>query len=62
MSDITILDGGMGQDLVRRSGRMPSGLWSCELMMERPDLVRAIHDDFFTAGARVATVNSHSFL
>lgn len=60
MSDITILDGGMGQELVRRTGRMPSGLWSCELMMERPDLVRAIHDDFFAAGARVATVNSYT--
>jgi len=60
MNDITILDGGMGQELVHRSGRMPSGLWSCELMMERPELVRAIHDDFFTAGANVATVNSYT--
>jgi len=60
MNNITILDGGMGQELVHRSGRVPSGLWSCELMMERPDLVRAIHDDFFAAGAHVATVNSYT--
>lgn len=60
MSKITILDGGMGQELVHRTGRTPTGLWSCELMMERPDLVRAIHDDFFAAGADVATVNSYT--
>lgn len=60
LGDIKILDGGMGQELVHRSGRMPSGLWSCELMMERPDLVRAVHDDFFAAGAHVATVNSYT--
>ncbi|ASP33586.1 homocysteine S-methyltransferase family protein [Labrenzia sp. VG12] len=60
MTKITILDGGMGQELVHRTGRTPTGLWSCELMMERPDLVSAIHDDFFAAGADVATVNSYT--
>jgi len=50
----------MGQELVHRTGRTPTGLWSCELMMERPDLVRAIHDDFFAAGADIATVNSYT--
>ncbi|MTI07575.1 homocysteine S-methyltransferase family protein [Roseibium denhamense] len=60
MSEITILDGGMGQELVRRSGRVPSGLWSCELMMERPDLVRAVHDDFLAAGADIVSVNSYT--
>lgn len=56
----TILDGGMGQELVRRSGLEPTGLWSTRIMMERPDLVRDIHADYFAAGAQVATTNTYA--
>jgi S-methylmethionine-dependent homocysteine/selenocysteine methylase len=58
---VTILDGGMGQELVRRSGRATS-LWSVQALLDDPDLVRAVHDDFFAAGAEVATTNSYSVL
>ena len=54
------MDGGMGQELVRRSGLQPTGLWSTRIMMERPDLVREIHDDFFAAGAEIATANTYA--
>jgi S-methylmethionine-dependent homocysteine/selenocysteine methylase len=57
---ITILDGGMGQELVRRSGDTPTGLWSTKIMLDRPELVRAIHDDYFAAGAEIATANSYA--
>ncbi|MGI9401466.1 MAG: homocysteine S-methyltransferase family protein [Rhizobiaceae bacterium] len=57
---VTILDGGMGQELVSRSGAKPTGLWATQIMMDRPELVRQIHDDYFAAGAEVATVNSYS--
>ncbi|MEM8836809.1 MAG: homocysteine S-methyltransferase family protein [Pseudomonadota bacterium] len=57
---ITLLDGGMGQELVHRSGEVPTGLWSTQIMMDRPNLVRAIHDDFFAAGAEIATTNSYA--
>lgn len=57
---ITIIDGGMGQELVSRSGATPTGLWSTQIMIDFPDLVREIHDDYFAAGAEVATVNSYS--
>jgi homocysteine S-methyltransferase len=57
---ITILDGGMGQELVARSGREPTGLWSTQVMLDRPELVRAIHDDFFAAGAEIATANTYA--
>jgi len=60
MDGITILDGGMGQELVHRSGQVPSGLWSAEIMIKQPDLVRAVHDDFFKAGAQIATANSYT--
>ncbi len=54
------MDGGMGQELVRRSGATPTGLWSTKIMMDQPELVREIHDDYFAAGAEVATVNSYA--
>jgi S-methylmethionine-dependent homocysteine/selenocysteine methylase len=57
---ITILDGGMGQELIARSQRTPTPLWSTRVMLDEPHLVRAVHDDFFSAGAMVATTNSYA--
>lgn len=57
---ITILDGGMGQELVSRAPDAPTPLWSTRVMLDHPDLVRAVHDDYFAAGAEVATVNSYA--
>lgn len=59
MGDITILDGGMGQELIRRAGKATS-LWSVQALLDAPDTVRTVHDDFFAAGAEVATVNTYS--
>lgn len=58
---LIILDGGMGQELVARAGRA-TPLWSVQALLDTPDLVRAVHDDFFAAGAEVATTNSYSAL
>lgn len=57
---ITILDGGMGQELVHRSGTPPTPLWATQVMIDRPDLVQAIHADYFAAGAQVATTNTYA--
>ena len=57
---ITILDGGMGQELMARSAAAPSPLWATKVLLEEPELVRAVHDDFFAAGATVATTNSYA--
>ena len=60
MADITLLDGGMGQELVARSGEAPTPLWSTQVMMDHPGLVRAVHEDYFRAGATVATTNTYA--
>lgn len=60
MTNITILDGGMGQELIHRYGKPPTPLWSTHVMMHEPDLVGIIHDDYFAAGAQVATTNSYA--
>ena len=57
---ITILDGGMGQELIARSAAEPTPLWATKMLLEEPTLVRAVHDDFFAAGAMVATTNSYA--
>ncbi|RUS61059.1 homocysteine S-methyltransferase family protein [Pseudorhodobacter sp. E13] len=60
MADITLLDGGMGQELVARSGRAPTPLWATQVMLDQPELVQQIHADYFAAGATVATTNTYA--
>lgn len=59
-SEIVLLDGGMGQELRRRSSRPASPLWSSQVMLDEPHLVTAAHRDFIDAGARVITANTYS--
>lgn len=59
--EITILDGGMGQELVRRAGQA-TPLWALKALLDAPDLVKAVHEDFFAAGADVATTNTYAVL
>ncbi len=57
---MTLLDGGLGQELVTRSTAKPTPLWSTRVMLDEPDLVRGVHDDFFAAGAEIATANTYA--
>jgi len=60
MTNITILDGSIGQELVNRSADNPDGLWSTRVLMDYPDLVREVHDDYFKAGAEIVTTNTYT--
>ncbi len=60
MAQITLLDGGMGQELLARTGDTPTPLWATQVMIDHPDLVRAIHSDYYAAGASVATTNTYA--
>ena len=60
MAQITLLDGSIGQELVKRDKGPATNLWSTSVMMEKPDLVRGVHDDYFAAGASVATTNTYA--
>lgn len=57
---ITLLDGGMGQELLRRSSRPITPLWSADIMLNEPILVRDLHRDFIQSGARVITLNTYT--
>lgn len=60
---VTLLDGGMGQELVLRAKRLGAEihpLWSAKVLIEKPSLVLNLHREFLEAGATVLTVSSYS--
>ncbi len=59
MTEIVLLDGGLGQELVRRSGDAPTNLWSTQVMVDHPGMVSALHAVYFAAGASLATTNTY---
>lgn len=60
MSEITLLDGGMGQELIRRAGGVATPLWSTQALLDDPGMVAAVHRDYAAAGATVASTNTYA--
>ena len=60
MTQITLLDGSIGQELVKRSKERPTPLWSTQVMIDHPELVGEVHSVYFDAGATVATTNTYA--
>lgn len=60
MTKITLLDGGIGQEIVRRAGARPTPLWSTQAMIDHPGVVQSVHRDYFDAGATIATTNTYA--
>ncbi|MFI7700930.1 homocysteine S-methyltransferase [Nonomuraea sp. NPDC049480] len=54
-----VLDGGLSTHLERLGADLSDDLWSARLLLERPELIRQAHADYFTAGADVATTASY---
>ena len=55
-----ILDGGMGQELLARSEREVTTMWSADIMLHEPNLVADLHYDFIQAGAQIITLNTYT--
>lgn len=60
MAEVVLLDGGMGQELIRRGGQPATPLWSTQLLIDRPGLVAEVHASYAEAGATVATTNTYA--
>jgi len=59
--DRTLLDGGMGQELLRRGiDADGNALWSANALLDAPDTVQAVHEDYLRAGADVITTNTYA--
>lgn len=59
---ISLLDGSIGQELVKRSGDRATPLWSTSVMIDHPEMVADVHGDYFRAGATIATTNTYAAL
>jgi S-methylmethionine-dependent homocysteine/selenocysteine methylase len=51
--ELVILDGGIGTEILRRNLT-----WSDHQVMDSPDAIRGLHEDYIRAGADVLTTNS----
>jgi len=56
--ELILLDGALGTELARRGIPTPLPLWSAQALLDAPDTVRAIHEDYVRAGADVITADT----
>ena len=54
------MDGGIGQEIYKRSQKPAHPLWSAKVMMDQPNIVKEVHQDFIKAGAHIITINSYT--
>ncbi|MFV9504252.1 MAG: homocysteine S-methyltransferase [Oscillochloridaceae bacterium umkhey_bin13] len=57
--DPLILDGALATELERRGCDLHDPLWSAKVLIEQPQLIQAVHHDYFAAGADVAITASY---
>ena len=55
-----ILDGSMGNELLKRANKPSSGLWSAQFLIDSPNLVKEVHQAYVDVGAQVITTNTYS--
>lgn len=55
-----IMDGGVGQELVKRNKKTPTPLWSAMAALEDPEILTNLHREFLEAGARLVTLNTYA--
>ncbi|MBI2332479.1 MAG: homocysteine S-methyltransferase, partial [Chloroflexi bacterium] len=56
---VAIIDGAMATELERRGCDLNDALWSAKVLLEQPELIRAVHLDYFNAGADFAITASY---
>ncbi|HWL68464.1 MAG TPA: homocysteine S-methyltransferase family protein [Geminicoccus sp.] len=61
-SGVTILDGGMGRELLRMGAPFRQPEWSALALIEAPELVGRAHRAFLDAGAQIVTTNSYALV
>ncbi|MGQ0648091.1 MAG: homocysteine S-methyltransferase [Gemmatimonadaceae bacterium] len=56
---LKVIDGGMATDLAARGFDVSGDLWSAQLLVDAPEAIELVHDDYFEAGADVAITASY---
>lgn len=54
-----VLDGALATELERRGSDLADPLWSAKVLVEQPELIEAVHRDYFDVGARCAITASY---
>ena len=54
-----VLDGAMATELEARGCNLADSLWSANVLVEKPELIRDVHLDYYRAGAQVAITASY---
>jgi homocysteine S-methyltransferase len=56
---LLVLDGALATELERRGANLDDPLWSASCLLQKPELIHAVHLDYFKAGADVATTATY---
>ncbi|PDT29361.1 homocysteine S-methyltransferase [Rhizobium sp. L9] len=62
MSTTRILDGGMSRELLRLGAELKQPEWSALALMNSPEVVRKVHQEFIAAGSEIITTNSYALV
>ncbi|QWW66172.1 homocysteine S-methyltransferase family protein [Rhizobium sp. WYJ-E13] len=62
MSTTRILDGGMSRELLRLGAELKQPEWSALALINSPDIVRQVHQEFIAAGSQIVTTNSYALV
>ncbi len=61
-SNVIILDGGLGRELEKVGAPFRQPEWSALSLIEAPDLVAQVHQNFVDAGAKIITTNTYALV
>ncbi|HUN23325.1 MAG TPA: homocysteine S-methyltransferase family protein, partial [Anaerolineales bacterium] len=56
---VWVLDGALATELERRGADLRDPLWSAKVLLTQPELIYAVHLDYFRAGADIAITASY---
>ena len=54
-----ILDGGLSFPLEEKKIQMNQNLWTAELLISNPEIIRDVHINYINAGAEIITTSSY---
>ena len=56
---VFVIDGALATELERRGCDLKDDLWSAKILLERPEMIKQVHLDYFKAGADCAITASY---
>lgn len=56
---VLILDGALATELERRGCNLQDSLWSAKMLMEEPEKIRQVHEDYYRVGADIGISASY---